>query len=49
MSILKDYGIEEDSRLKRAFKEMLITFGLLTVYCIYMLGTGWWMGMQKTT
>ncbi len=47
MKLLEEYGIEEDPRLKIAFKEMLITFGLCIVYTLTTLALAWSIGMSK--
>jgi len=47
MKILEEYGIEEDPRLKRAFKEFLMTVGLCLVYTGVTLAVGWSIGMSK--
>jgi uncharacterized membrane protein YhdT len=47
MKILEEYGIEEDPRLKTAFKEFLITMGLCLVYTGVTLAVAWLIGMSK--
>jgi uncharacterized membrane protein YhdT len=47
MKILEEYGIEEDPRLKIAFREMLMTFGLCIVYTLVTLAMDWSIGMSK--
>lgn len=46
MKILEEYEIEEDPRLKIAFKEMLMTFGLCIVYTLTTLTVAWSIGMS---
>jgi len=45
MGILEEYEIEMDPRLKRASKEMIITFGFCISYTIMVLAVAWRIGM----
>lgn len=47
MSILEKYDIEEDPRLKRAHKEMLIAFAVTALFCVTSLGTAWMLASGK--
>lgn len=47
MNILKEYGIEQDPRLKRAFREFLIAIGFCIVYSVVTLSVAWSIGMSK--
>lgn len=47
MKILEEYGIEQDPRLARATKEMLITMFFTITYMAFTLGIAWILGMSK--
>lgn len=47
MKILEEFGIKEDPRFKRIFREMLMTFGLCITYTIVTLAVAWSIGMSK--